>query len=153
PAGRVGLPYSVTLTASGGTPPYVWEVSGLPDGLDIDPTSGQVIGTPQAGTEGDHTIDVAVVHDRGDRAATELDLDVGPPPFTMITAYGLLTCGIDILGDAFCWGYGWLGQLGNGSSANHSIPQAVSGDLDFTHITAGSDHTCGITTAGDTYCW
>src|SRR5690606_24209813 len=122
-------------------------------GLDIDPTSGQVTGTPQAGTHGDHTIDITVVDERGDRASTELGFDVGPPPFAMITADGLHTCGIDILGDAFCWGYGWFGQLGNGSSANHFTPQPVSSDLEFTHITAGSDHTCGITTDGDAYCW
>src|SRR5690606_42113025 len=57
------------------------------------------------------------------------------------------------VGHAGAWGYGVDGQLRNGSSANHTTPQLVSGDLDFRYITVGGYHTCGITTAGDTYCW
>jgi hypothetical protein len=47
PAGMVGVPYSQTLVASGGTPPYTWEIYGpLPNGLSLDPSSGNIIGTP-----------------------------------------------------------------------------------------------------------
>ena len=53
PAGRVGTAYSQTLTASGGTPPYVWSlssVSALPNGLLLSP-QGVISGTPTtAGT-------------------------------------------------------------------------------------------------------
>jgi Regulator of chromosome condensation (RCC1) repeat/Putative Ig domain len=48
PSGRVGVPYSATTTAVGGTPPYAWQASGLPAGLAIDTVSGQLSGTPTA---------------------------------------------------------------------------------------------------------
>jgi beta-lactamase superfamily II metal-dependent hydrolase len=47
PGGATGTPYSQTLTASGGTPPYQFSVStgALPDGLNLS-TAGVVSGTP-----------------------------------------------------------------------------------------------------------
>lgn len=46
----VGQPYSSTVTANGGTPPYRWTISGgaLPGGLSINGTSGAITGTPAA---------------------------------------------------------------------------------------------------------
>jgi len=49
PTGRVGIPYSVTFSASGGTPPYRnWTViSGTtPPGLTLNPSTGVLSGTP-----------------------------------------------------------------------------------------------------------
>src|SRR6478735_3912175 len=37
-----------TVNASGGTTPYTWSAAGLPAGLSIDETSGEVTGTPTA---------------------------------------------------------------------------------------------------------
>jgi hypothetical protein len=48
PAGKVGVPYSATLAASGGTTPYTWRVTGgdLPPGLRLDPKTGVLSGRP-----------------------------------------------------------------------------------------------------------
>jgi hypothetical protein len=35
-----------TFTAAGGTSPYTWGASGMPPGIDVDPNSGQILGTP-----------------------------------------------------------------------------------------------------------
>lgn len=44
---RVDEPYSQTLRASGGTPPYTWSVSpALPSWLRLDPTTGALTGIP-----------------------------------------------------------------------------------------------------------
>jgi hypothetical protein len=59
PNGKVLQTYTslaplVTMTASGGTPPYAnWSVSpALPTGLTLDPLTGDIIGTPILGTDG-----------------------------------------------------------------------------------------------------
>jgi hypothetical protein len=51
--GNVGVAYSATLTATGGTKPYSWSVKSgtLPDGLSLDPATGAITGVPtQSGT-------------------------------------------------------------------------------------------------------
>ena len=55
PSGKVGDAYGpVTLTATGGTPPYNnWSISpALPTELALDPSTGEIAGTPDTGTEG-----------------------------------------------------------------------------------------------------
>ncbi len=46
-SGVVGDPITpFTMSASGGTPNYTWSQVGLPTGVDINPSTGQVTGTP-----------------------------------------------------------------------------------------------------------
>jgi hypothetical protein len=47
PGVDVGIPYSVTLAASGGSQPFTWTVTGaLPGGLTLNSTTGVLSGTP-----------------------------------------------------------------------------------------------------------
>ncbi len=48
PNAQVNTAYSSTLSAAGGTVPYTWELTSgaLPDGLTLNATTGQIIGTP-----------------------------------------------------------------------------------------------------------
>jgi hypothetical protein len=49
PNGPIGIAYSQTLSANGGTAPYHWSVSGqLPPGVTLDPLTGIISGTPTA---------------------------------------------------------------------------------------------------------
>ena len=48
--GQVGTPYSDGVGAEGGAPPYTFEIDDLPNGLQIDPATGVVSGTPAGGT-------------------------------------------------------------------------------------------------------
>lgn len=73
PMGRVGDAYGpVALTASGGTPPYVWSaavVPVLPAGLLFDPNTGTIGGVPLVPqTNGSHTFSV---RDAANRTATK----------------------------------------------------------------------------------
>ena len=63
------------------------------------------------------------------------------------------TCGVTTASEAFCWGRGSFGKLGNGGSDNQLSPVAVAGNHRFASISAGQDHTCGVTTAGEALCW
>jgi hypothetical protein len=49
PDGTQGAPYTATVTASGGTEPYSYEVTAgsLPTGVVLDPDSGEISGTPE----------------------------------------------------------------------------------------------------------
>ena len=58
---QLGTAYNVELGAKGGTPPYFWSVvsGALPDGLSLDPSSGQISGTPVSVTTVPFTVQVA----------------------------------------------------------------------------------------------
>jgi hypothetical protein len=61
PPATIGLPYSQTLTASGGTPPYVWSVvSGAPpNGIALSPGTGVLSGTATAAGSFTFTVGVS----------------------------------------------------------------------------------------------
>ena len=50
PSGQVGVVYSSSLVATGGTPPYTYSISAgsLPSGLTLNPSTGAITGTPTA---------------------------------------------------------------------------------------------------------
>jgi hypothetical protein len=65
-------------------------------------------------------------------------------------------CGTTVEGEAFCWGEGSDGQLGNGaigSGARAAVPVAVAGGHRWKEVSAGLTHACGLTTTGAAYCW
>src|SRR5271163_4882412 len=45
-AGTVGAAYNSSVTASGGTTPYTYSASNLPNGLSISSATGAITGTP-----------------------------------------------------------------------------------------------------------
>lgn len=74
---------------------------------------------------------------------------------TNITARYYHSCGVSTNGDAYCWGRGNFGQLGNGSTADSEMPVPVNlpNGVTLTNITAGYYHSCGVSTNGTAYCW
>ncbi len=58
PAGIQSVPYSVTMTAAGGTPPYTWSLrfGTLPSGLTLNPSTSVISGTPT--TSGSSSVQV-----------------------------------------------------------------------------------------------
>lgn len=69
------------------------------------------------------------------------------------------TCARLTDGHAYCWGEGASGRLGNGTTADHSLPVAVSTPdgaallADVVEIRAGATHTCARLTSGRVDCW
>jgi hypothetical protein len=79
PNGSIGVAYSQTLAASGGTPPYTWAIASgsLPAGLSLNVKSGTLSGTP-SGAPATFTFTVQVT-----------DSTTGPAPLTAQKAFTL----------------------------------------------------------------
>jgi type II secretory pathway pseudopilin PulG len=65
---------TTTLTAVGGQAPYTWTQSGLPPGLSLNPTTGQITGTPS--TIGTYTVTVTARDFRSQTRQTQFQWKV-----------------------------------------------------------------------------
>jgi len=77
----------------------------------------------------------------------------GAVVFKAVTAGNNFSCGLDVSGDGYCWGYGNSGELGNGGTVSSAVPGKVSGGVSFADIQAGEWNACGLATTGRVYCW
>ena len=83
PGGEVGVSYDVTPTAAGGTGSYTWSVIGsVPAGLTINPSTGEISGTPAASGTYPFTL---MVTDSDHQQTTQTE--------TVTVAPGLVTLG------------------------------------------------------------
>jgi alpha-tubulin suppressor-like RCC1 family protein len=88
-------------------------------------------------------------------SASPVPFAFGGLGLTSLHVGGQTTCGIDANGAAYCWGWGRLGERGDGVlSEVQTTPVAVLGSLSFTSLEIGPGyHTCGVTGSGQAYCW
>lgn len=82
PGGNYGSPYTATVTAAGGVPPFNWSISGgsLSPGLALASTTGRsatISGTPTAQVNSNFTI--KVTDSTGGAATKALTIAIGPP--------------------------------------------------------------------------
>ncbi len=74
-------------------------------------------------------------------------------PQGQIVAGNNHSCFLNVSGRIWCWGWGGLGQLGNGDTVNARSPVQVAGNLRFVQVDAGANHTCGLDPDGIAFCW
>ena len=80
--GTVGKPFSSTLKVTGGTGPYTFSVvSGLPPGLNLNPSAGEFYGTPTAG--GTYTIVSKVTDSKGNTDTATCTIVIIAPPVNL----------------------------------------------------------------------
>ncbi len=82
-SGTSNQPYSATLSATGGTAPYIWSVSGLPAGLSLG-GNGVISGTPTA--TGNFSLAVTVTDSQSPARTASVDL-----PLSVTAAIAPLT--------------------------------------------------------------
>ena len=146
-------PFTV-LDASGNSPlsAVVTISAGFEDACALT-TDGNVFcwGANSSGQLGNGTVSAA--------SATPVEVlnSDGKSPFAGAVAIssGLdSNCAVTASRATECWGANASGQLGNGGSANSSIPIAVSGLASGSvAIASGQQHTCVATRAGTAQCW
>jgi alpha-tubulin suppressor-like RCC1 family protein len=79
-------------------------------------------------------------------------LVAGGKLYRQIDAGGSHTCAVTTSFQAYCWGSGRSGQVGDGKTFLRFAPRAVAGGLSFSRVTAGGEHSCGES-SNRAYCW
>ena len=140
-----------------------WAVSPpLPDGLSMDPATGEVTGS----VDGELANTVYTVTAIGDSPTDSGDGSghhISPASnYAKIDAGPSHTCAIDVNGDLRCWGSDARGQLGDGgtthdattyTSAPSSTPVDLGPGRTAVSVSVGYHHTCAILDNGDLKCW
>jgi alpha-tubulin suppressor-like RCC1 family protein len=64
-------------------------------------------------------------------------------------------CGVSGVGDLYCWGGDYSGELGNGPGGPEVVlsPTLVSGTGDWEEVFDGRYTLCGLKTTGELFCW
>ncbi len=83
--------YDAALEAVGGTEPYQWQATGLPDGLNLNTETGEITGTPNQA--GQFTVTVTVTDADGSTLTQQLTLVINEAPD--ITSPETLTTGVE----------------------------------------------------------
>ncbi|HVE26556.1 MAG TPA: putative Ig domain-containing protein, partial [Sporichthya sp.] len=144
PAGTVGVAYSHTFTATGGTPPYLWTSTGaaLPGGLLLNPSTGELSGTPTAAaTFGGLMIDA-------NGASAPFSITINPNPITTLpltlpngsvgSIYDQPIQAVGGLGSTFTWTVSsgtrppGLNPVGSGRVAQFTGTPTTNGTFTFT---------------------
>lgn len=73
--------------------------------------------------------------------------------FTTVSVGELHACALDTTGAAYCWGANGLGQVGDGTQFDRTLPTVVLGGRTYTRIVTGLAHTCALDNAGVAFCW
>jgi alpha-tubulin suppressor-like RCC1 family protein len=76
-----------------------------------------------------------------------------PLSIAMVTSGEHHSCALTQAGEAWCWGSGQAGELGNGELAGSNVPVPVATQLRFITVSAGQAHTCALTENGAAWCW
>ena len=103
-----------------------------------------VVGTIAAGPA---TITATVAQQNGSAEISVMVID-----FKSVASGAMHTCGLDLSGNAYCWGHNSNGQLGDGSTQESTRPVRVATTVVFDTLVTGDWYSCGLS-AGQAWCW
>ncbi len=138
PDAKLTEPYTHTISATGGLPPYTWVASGLPDGLAIGTGTGIISGTPALA--GEYLFTVRVTDSLAATAAELYRLKVVAIPVPQLRLTGLPA--VAKAAD----------QLPVGFELDSTYPNRIAGQLTLTFApdSGGGDSTIRFSTGGRT---
>jgi len=147
-SGTVDRRYSQTLNVGGGVAPYSWSISSgaLPDGLEINPTTGEISGTPKL--QGEETFTIKVIDARGQAATKTLSITINRTDSNIAILTDTLPIGI--LNKAYVrtgCGTAFSGQLAATGGNNTYTWQVSSGTLPTGLTLASNGALTGTPTA------
>ena len=139
-----------TMTASGGTSPYTWSATGLPTGLSISSSTGQVSGTLPIDSAGSYVVKVSAT-DNASRVGTAwFTMQVNGPPTLACTGQrlgnpgfentipapwamsaGSIYTGGQHSGSKYAWMGGWGDDVTEVASQSAKIPTGCKATLSF----------------------
>lgn len=76
--------------------------------------------------------------------------------FAQLAAGDGHTCGMDVTGGGWCWGWNGQGQLGTGGTDGSATPVRVVDTevASFAQLASAGEYTCGVADGdGDLWCW
>ena len=145
PAGIVSTAYSATLTATGGTAPYTWAVSGLlPAGLSLNSSTGVISGTPT--TPGTASFSVGVNDSAGHTATRAESITVSTAASTLTITTTLLSAAtVSTAYSATLTATGGSGTGYTWTLASGTLPAGLALTA-ATGVIAGTPTTAGTST-------
>jgi hypothetical protein len=148
PDGVVGKAYTATLSATDGTGPYTWSATGLPEGLSLAASSGQITGTPTA--VGATTATVQVTDQHGSTASATLGIQV-------YAVFGITTDSLPdgVLAESYNATLGAVGGAAPYTWSTDGLPAGITldpatGKLSGTPTSAGQTEVEVTVTDGNT---
>jgi hypothetical protein len=147
----VGAPVTVNLSASGGTKPYSWAVSGLPPGLSAT-AAGQISGIPAANAASAYVVTATVTAANGQRSSVSfpwtiavrvpnlVGLTQGAVP-SALTPVGLHLGNVRLVYDCTDAPGTVLGQS---PPAGQILAEGAAVDISVSSLTDGQGHHCKL---------
>jgi hypothetical protein len=132
--GKVGVPYTGQISATGGVSPYTYAGSGLPGGLSLS-AAGAVSGAPA--TAGQFTLSATVTDSKGATASGRFAINIAPADLSIATA----TLPDGVLGVAYAAGLSASGGVQPYTWTVTGLPDGLTataaGAISGTPTTAG----------------